>query len=151
MDDIKIDVTGVDIRRAAMDLLARREHSLRELDNKLTRRFGESLLIYPELDRLRDEGLQSDERFAEVYLFSRAQRLYGPQRIKAELRERGISDTVAEATFKAADTDWRGNLEKLAASKFGDEPAIDFKEKAKRMRFLQYRGFSVEMISELVN
>ena len=150
MDDIAGDVTNVDIRRAAMDLLARREHSFRELDNKLTRRFGENTFIYPELERLRNEGLQSDERFAEAYLFSRAQRLYGPQHIKAELRERGISDTVVEAVFKAADTDWRSNLAKLALNKFGGEPAVDFKDKAKRMRFLQYRGFSVEMISELV-
>jgi regulatory protein len=150
MDDIDNDVTGVDIRRTAMDLLARREHSLRELDNKLTHRFGKNPLIYPELERLRDERLQSDERFAEAYLFSRAQRFQGPQRIRAELRERGINDTVLEAAFRTSAIDWLSNLEKLAASKFGNSPAADFKEKAKRMRFLQYRGFDVEMINELI-
>lgn len=144
------DIKAVDIRRAAMDLLARREHSFRELDNKLTRRFGDNPLLYAELERLRNERLQSDERFAEAYLFSRAQRLYGPLRIKAELRERGISDTVLEVILRSAQIDWQANLEKLLSTKFGREPAADFKEKAKRMRFLQYRGFGVDMINDIV-
>lgn len=133
-----------------MDLLARREHSFLELDNKLTRRFGANALIQPELERLRNERLQSDERFAEAYLHSRAQRLYGPIRIKAELRERGINATVVETALRSAAVDWQTNLEKLLASKFGEQPAVDFKEKAKRMRFLQYRGFAAEMINDLV-
>lgn len=129
-----------------MDLLARREHSLRELDTKLTLRFGQNPLIQPELERLRDEHLQSDERFAEVYLHSRAQRSYGPLRIKAELRERGISDTVIAASLKASGIDWQANLQQLINTRFGRKPSADFKEKARRMRFLQYRGFNADDI-----
>ena len=145
------DSSAIDIRRAAMDLLARREHSLLELDNKLTRRFGANPLIYSELERLRDERLQSDERFAEAYIYGRAQRLYGPTRIKVELRERGISDTVIAASLRSAQIDWYANLEKLASNKFGAKPAVDFNEKAKRMRFLQYRGFDAEAISAVID
>lgn len=141
-----IVVTVVDIRRSAMDLLARREHSFRELDTKLTHRFGDNPLIHVELERLREERLQSDERFAEVFLHSRAQRLYGPIRIKAELRERGINDTVIAALLKASRIDWQANLQQLINTRFGRIPATDFKEKAKRMRFLQYRGFSADDI-----
>lgn len=137
-----------------MDLLARREHSLRELHNKLTQRFGNlppiPTLIHEETERLREERLQSDERFAEAYLHSRARRLYGRVRIMAELRERGISDTVTAATLKASDIDWHANLRQLLETRFGAGPAADFKEKAKRMRFLQYRGFSADEISEFV-
>lgn len=125
-----------------MDLLARREHSYRELLQKLTQRFDEPALIRSEVDRLRDENLQSDARFAESFLHSRAQRLYGPQRIRAELRERGIGDELIAATLAAADIDWSANQQKLLLNKFGAEPAVDFKDKAKRLRFLQYRGFS---------
>lgn len=131
-----------------MDLLARREHSLRELNGKLAQRFGTAALtgamIRTELERLCDDGLQSDVRFAEVYVRSRAQRLYGPVRIRAELRERGISDTVIAASLQVSDIDWQANLRQLIHTRFGHKPAADFKEKAKRLRFLQQRGFSLE-------
>jgi regulatory protein len=146
------EVSPVDIRRAAMDLLARREHSVRELNNKLIQRFGDGpfihTLIHSEIERLREERLQSDDRFAEAYLYSRARRLYGPLRIKAELRERGISDTVIAASLKASDIDWHANLRQLLETRFRAGPAADFKEKAKRLRFLQYRGFSADEIGE---
>ena len=133
--------TATDIRRAAMDLLARREHSLRELQQKLAQRFPNNPLLESELEQLRRERLQSDERFAEVYLHSRAQRLYGPMRIKAELRERGIADVVIAKAFRDAAIDWPANLRKLEFDKFGHKPPGDVREKAKRIRFLQYRGF----------
>ncbi|MDB6062369.1 MAG: recombinase RecX [Verrucomicrobiaceae bacterium] len=124
-----------------MDLLARREHSCYELTRKLTHRFGASELIRGEVERLRDEKLQSDSRYAEVYLRSRAQKLYGPQRIKSELRERGINDALINDTFAQSDIDWAANQQKLLQNKFGVNAPLDFKEKAMRLRFLQYRGF----------
>ncbi len=142
MNDVVTDETSaIDIRRAAMDLLARREHSKRELQQKLVLRFSNRPLIENEIERLCSERLQSDARFAEVYLHSRAQRLYGPVRIKAELRERGIAEDIIAAAFAAADIDWPANLHKLETGKFGRKPPADMKEKAKRVRFLQYRGF----------
>lgn len=135
------EVTATIIRRAAMDLLARREHSRRELRQKLIQRFSNHPLIDSELERLGNERLQSDARFAEVYLYSRAQRLYGPVRIKAELRERGIAEDIIAAAFSAAAVDWSNNLHQLEVNKFGRKPPSDLREKAKRQRFLQYRGF----------
>lgn len=125
-----------------MDLLARREHSYRELIQKLSLRFADAELIHQAVDRLRDERLQSDYRFAETYLYSRAQRLFGPQRIKAELRERGIADDIVATVFAEAEIDWAANQVKLLHTKFGEKAPVDFAEKAKRLRFLQYRGFS---------
>lgn len=134
--------SATDIRRVAMDLLARREHSQRELLQKLSQRFADGDLIRQVLDRLREERLQSDERFAESFLHSRANRLYGPQRIKLELRERGIDAEVIAVVFEQAGIDWRANLQKLVFDKFGRKPPQDMKEKAKRIRFLQQRGFA---------
>ena len=144
-------VSATDIRRAAMDLLARREHSLRELHDKLIRRFGDEDLIQQELERLRDESLQSDTRFAESFIQSRAQRLYGPLRIRMELRERGINDAIIAAAMSEHAIDWRANLEKLARERFGRKPASDYNERAKRMRFLQNRGFDASQIRAVVS
>lgn len=139
--DEPVAVKPADIRRAAMDLLARREHSYQELQRKLSAHFADAALVRAELDRLRDERLQSDERFAESYLYSRAQRLYGPLRIRIELRERGIADALIAAVMQHGDIDWQANLQALVRSRFGRAPPTDIKEKAKRLRFLQYRGF----------
>jgi regulatory protein len=138
-----------DIRRVAMDLLARREHSRQELADKLALRFADRPLIQQALDRLQQERLQSDQRFAEVFLHSRAQRLYGPLRIRAELRQRGVAEENIEAAFGQAAIEWQHNLQTLAATKFGRRPPADAKEKAKRLRFLQYRGFASGQIQRL--
>lgn len=124
-----------------MDLLARREHSYQELQRKLCVRFADVELVRTELDRLRDERLQSDERFAEAFLHSRAQRLYGPLRIRLELRERGVAEPIIVKVMQDSEIDWQGNLQMLVRSKFGRAAPADLKEKAKRLRFLQYRGF----------
>jgi len=124
-----------------MDLLARREHSYQELHRKLVARFEAPDLIRIELDRLREERLQSDVRFAEAYIHSRAQRLYGPLRIRIELRERGIADSIIANAMQHSDVDWQANLLTLVRNKFGGAAPADLKEKARRLRFLQYRGF----------
>lgn len=133
--------SATDIRRAAMDLLARREHGFDELTDKLVRRFGANALIRPELERLRSEGLQNDLRFAEAYVHSRAQRLFGPTRIRLELRERRISEAAIEHALTTAGVDWQIQLRELVWHKFGRKPPADIAERAKRQRFLAYRGF----------
>ena len=71
------DKTGlIEVRVAAMDLLARREHSQRELRTKLERRFPPEQ-VDETLQTLAAEGLQSDSRFAEAYVRQRSQRGYG--------------------------------------------------------------------------
>ena len=134
--------TASDVRRTAMDLLARREHGLQELCDKLARRFGASPLIRAEVERLREEGLQDDARFAEAFVRSRAQRLYGPSRIRLELRERRVSEPIIEQTLAEADIDWSAQVRELIWRKFGRKPAETIAERAKRQRFLAYRGFN---------
>jgi SOS response regulatory protein OraA/RecX len=64
------------LRRAAMDCLARREHSFYELQQKLTKKFPDTdpELLHTIADKLRVEGLQSDARFAESYVRYRKSR-----------------------------------------------------------------------------
>ncbi|VAW48835.1 Regulatory protein RecX, partial [hydrothermal vent metagenome] len=78
------------IRRVAIDLLSRREHSSFELARKLAIRSFDALEIDEVLVKLRDEGLQSDVRFTEAYVYFRIQKGYGPIRIQADLKQRGI-------------------------------------------------------------
>jgi len=139
-----------DIRRAAMDLLARREHAQGELAVKLRRRFGADMdAIETEIDKLRDEGLQSDARLAEAFVRARAGRGQGPVKIKAELRGRGIADDIIAIALDDCGVDWFELVHRVSDKRFGSEAPTDAKEKAKRSRFLQQRGFSWDHISSL--
>ena len=132
-----------------MDLLARREHSRLELHEKLSRRFaGCQELIQSETEKLTAEGLQSDARLAEAYVRARSNRGQGPRKIRMELRQKGISDDLILSAFNECETDWFELAAMASLKKFGAEPATDMKERARRGRFLQQRGFDFEHISE---
>lgn len=139
---------------AAIGLLARREHSARELAAKLHSRGYASESVEVVLERLVVERLQSDERYAEVYLRQRSDKGYGPERIRAELRERGIDDTLISAQFRQAEEegeiDWYALAAAAYAKKFSERPIEDIKERAKRQRFMQYRGFTHEQIAAAI-
>lgn len=127
-----------------MDLLARREHSVRELRNKLLRRFPDAASVDEQLSRLIAERLQSDVRFAASYARQRINRGYGPLRLREELRERGVLEADVTAAMAELDIDWCAVAVEVLHKKFGTREAIDLKEKARRARFMQYRGFSPE-------
>jgi len=134
-------------RKAAMDLLARREHSRRELLRKLGRRFAPQVLEGA-LEQLARDGLQSDVRFAEAYVRQRSERGYGPLRLVRELRERGIDSGLADRAVAGADCDWARLARGVAEKKFGAEPPGDRKELARRLRFLHYRGFDTGALGD---
>jgi regulatory protein len=128
-------------RRAAMDLLARREHSRAELLRKLTRRVSQDSAQIA-IDRLSEEGLQSDERFAESYVRQRAERGVGPLRLGQELRERGVDEGLAREAISGSGFDWNEVATAALEKKFGSaEPPEALKEKARMLRFAAYRGF----------
>ena len=136
--------TPADIRLAAMNLLARREHSVRELRNKLKRRFSDEVVIDEQISRLTLERLQSDARFAESYARQRADKGYGPVRLREELRERGVTEAEVDVALEELKVDWRVLATRVMQKKFGLDAPVDIKEKARRARFMQYRGFAVE-------
>src|SRR5690606_2652334 len=93
--------SGAAARETAIGLLARREHSRRELKRKLGAKGHPSDLIDQVLEQLAREGLQSDQRFAEAYLHSRIQKGYGPVRLLHELAERGVDAGLAELCMQS--------------------------------------------------
>ena len=65
----------------ALDLVSRREHSRHELMQKLDKRYPNSIpIIEDALDKLETNKILDDERFAEMYLNSRARKGFGPKR-----------------------------------------------------------------------
>ncbi|EAQ97009.1 regulatory protein RecX [Congregibacter litoralis] len=133
-----------DIRLAAVNLLARREHSRKELEQKLKKRFDDHGVVSEQLDRLTEEGLQSDARYAESFVRQRYNRGHGPLRVRQEMRQRGVPDEDVQMAMESAGYDWSSSASIVLKKKYGNTPAGDAKEKARRSRFMQYRGFCIE-------
>lgn len=105
------------IRLKAMDLLARREHSVKELVRKLSERFEDDDLINKVIQQLTEDNLVSNSRFAEMYVRSRIGRHCGQVRIENDLRERGVSDHLIAAALEEAGQDWFQLIRELSLKK----------------------------------
>ena len=128
-----------------------REHSRFELRRKLARHFRDEALVGAVLDDLEIRNLLSDQRFAENYIDQRSRKGFGPLRIRAELSERGVGkDLIAELLDEPAFA-WRDSMREAASRKFGDAPAADRRELARRSRFLQQRGFPTGLIGRYLD
>jgi regulatory protein len=142
--------TPVVVRRVAMDLLARREHSRVELERKLRLRGATAELIEPALDRLAEQGLLSDTRFLQCFVASRARGGHGPVRIREELAQRGLPREAIEQALREVDVDWAEQLQEVWQRKFAGQLPLDARERAKQGRFLAYRGYPLDLISRLL-
>lgn len=138
------------LRGRALALLTRREHSRAELEERLRATGAAAEQVAALLQELVERNLQSDARFAEAFVRSRVLRGQGPRVIAAELRQRGVDPELAGAALEAAVTDWRARAAELRRRRFGDSPPADARERARQMRFLQYRGFSGEQIRQVL-
>lgn len=144
-----MDKEKVVVRRAAMDYLARREHSRYELHHKLQTRFTDSAFISQVLDKLEDDGLQSDARFAENYMRWRANKGFGPLHIAQDLKQKGVDEAIIQFAFKENNIDWQQLIKQQYIKKYGESLPLDVKAKARCQRFLISRGFSFSQISQL--
>jgi regulatory protein len=137
------------IKEKCMKLLALREHSQRELINKLLVKGYPRNVIENIVEQLAEQGWQNDQRFAESYTRRRVMKGYGPIRIQYELQQIGVEDFCINAVMKEAEKNWSEILKELYLRKYCDDKSLTRREWAKRNRFLQQRGFSNEMIMNL--
>ena len=138
------------LRRAAMDYLARREHSLFELMQKLSKKFPETDgdLLLEVLETLRSENLQSDDRFTESYVRYRKSRGFAYLHIKADLGGRRVSESLVTKHLLVDDEDWQVTADQLVVKKLRhqESPSYGSKLHRKLTRFLESRGFASNQI-----
>ena len=134
----------------ALGLLARREHSRRELKQKLDRGGFSRDETSAAIERLGDQGYQDDDRFAEALIRSRVGQGYGPARIRAELRSQGIGDAVLRRLLDAVDVDWDDLAASQLRRRYGG-PTADPAERQRRAQFLLRRGFAAATVRALTH
>ena len=153
--------SDISLRTRALQCLARREYSRAELCAKLlpytqvdndfeqgVESFG-AVSLDALLEDLVERGWLSDERAVNQLIRAKRNR-FGLQRIIYELRQKGIAENLIcealpalkESEFDAAQRVWD--------KKFGMPPQ-DAKQKARQVRFLQSRGFSIEVILSMLS
>ncbi len=134
------------LRHKSIELLARREYSYSELETKLLLVSEDEETIHKILNWLVEMELQSDERFTQMFLRSKAISGYGVVRIKLELKQKGISEFLIENTLAEFEFDWLEEVDRLILKKLKDQSLDDMKLKQKIMAFLQRRGFTLDQI-----
>jgi len=134
-----------------MNLLARREHSQKELSIKLQARDFEPADIAIVLQKLIQDKLLNEARFVESYITARSNKGFGPQRIFQELKEKGIEDELINLHLNSHDQEWFAKALLVWKKRFKNKMPQDFKTKAQHMRYLQYKGFSTEHIRKIID
>jgi regulatory protein len=138
----------VSLRERALAMLARREHTRAELTRKLSPHCESPEQLEQLLDALVARGWLSEVRFAESRATALA-RKFGRRKIEYDLRSRGVSD---EDVARALQLTQARELENCRAAwhrKFGVPPR-DAAERGRQMRFLAGRGFSAEVVRQVL-
>jgi len=147
-------------------MLGRREHSAWEVRRKLKLKhtFADADQIDSLLQKLQEDGYQSDQRFAQSLIRSRTGRGYGPFYIRRELSSKGIAKSTIEQAMQADDTDWLSLASAQVQRRYfvcsdqnedqngehGEDRDQDRDQDQKKnyhraSRFLQRRGFSSDV------
>jgi len=137
------------LRNQAIRLLARREQSRCELQQKLHLRMLEKgwfVDLEHLLDELVRQGLQSDVRFAEVLVRSKANNGYGVSRVLKWAHQYGLSKILVQEQIEEQTHDWFENALRQKRKYCGWNIALTPQERAKQVRYLYQRGFSSEQI-----
>lgn len=141
--------SGPSLKVRALGYLARREHSRLELEKKLIPYASTAEELSSVLDSLEHSGLLSAGRLIEQVVQTRRKR-FGSRRIVQELKQKGINDElISEILPHLKDTELK-TARGVWQKKFGSVP-VDFKERAKQIRFLTGRGFSSEIIKQVLD
>lgn len=99
------ELSPVRLRAKALDLLSRRDHSEKELEDKLRSRGGKEDDVAQLLVSLRDIGLLDDRRYARSFLLFRSGKAWGRQRFRQELLARGLTPELVDEALREAGED----------------------------------------------
>lgn len=140
-------------RKIALDRLAERDRSRKELSDALARRRVPSDVIESLLDKLVVSGLQDDEKFARAWVESRQRsRGLAKSALVRELRQKGIDDGTIETVL----SDWDVDLERQNAHRLVQRrlPSLArLKPEVQRRRlvgFLQRKGYPASVAFDVV-
>lgn len=133
-------------QESALALLSRRDHGEHELGQKLQQKGYPEQEIAQAIAFCLEHRFLDDLRFAHSQVRQHISKGHGERRIRQELQQKRVDGDLVEQALHEEGTDWFELARQTAQKKFSDLRGRDAKEYAKRVRFLQYRGFSFDQI-----
>ncbi len=137
-------------RASALASLCMREHSIKEITDKLTRKEYQKDSIEIIIQECLKDNYLNDQRFSEIYWRSRARRGFGPNKIIMELKQRGVSASMIQETSQQEELVFDEVIRNVYHKKFKGAVIKNFKDKAKRQNYLYQRGFGSELIRKVI-
>ena len=136
------------LKGRALRLLSQREHSRKELEQKLKPHEETPGELAEALDFLAAKDFINEKRVVDSVVNRRASKL-GAARVRQELVAKGLpADDIAEAVEAMRSTELDRALQ-VWRKRFGTPPS-DASERAKQVRFLVSRGFAPEVVRRVV-
>ncbi len=135
-----------------INLLARRDYSEYEIRCKMQQKAFSEEDIDQALAHCQQRHWQSDQRFAENYLNFRANRGYGVNRIKQELRQlKGVSSQIIQNVIEQSEINWSDIALSVLNRKFPQyQQKLDIKTKQKIWRYMLSHGFYAEEFADYI-
>lgn len=150
------------LRVYCMDAQTRRNHSKHELITKMTSRGANADLACEVVEQLSQEKLQSDKDFVESKLNGALRQGHGPTRFLQSLNQHQLPSDLVQLVVDELNPDWYELAKQVYLKKYAGAESLNelnktsdaeaqYKEKAKRARFLFGRGFSSDQIQYAIN
>ena len=136
------------VKARAVSLLAQREYSRQELTDKLTAAQASPEEVEQALAQLEAKGLVDDARVVEALVNRRSGKL-GASRLRQELQAKGVSAELVAETMAGLKGTELARAQAVWQKKFGQLAATSA-ERNKQARFLASRGFSGEVVRQVV-
>jgi len=140
-----------DLKRMALNWLSRRDYSEARLSQRLSRQGGEAADIAKVIAWCKAENYLDQQRFISMLVRSRVNKGYGLSYIVQECRQQNISREQVLQCATELEIDWFAVAQQLYQKRYGQSTVTEYKDKFKRMAYMQRRGFSNEQIQFAIN
>lgn len=142
-------LSSAKLRSLAFALLARREYSAADLKSKLLEAGADGTELEVLMTELSHSHYQSDERMAGMLVRQNIRKGRGMARIQQDLKKHHLDPALAQEELR--EVNWLQQAIELRVKKFGQQLPADQKEKNRQVRFLQYRGFDLDVCFKAIS
>lgn len=138
----------INLKAKAIDFLSRRDYSYSELYNKLKKYSTDLDAIKSVVDEMANHKYLNEERFVENFIYSKSKK-YGGLKVKQLLQNKVNDQALINELYQQAEIDEFAVARQIWERKFNHEIATTPKDRAKQIRFMLSRGFSLDLIFKL--
>jgi regulatory protein len=142
--------TGIEY---ASRVLAKKDYSEKELKKKIAGHFGEEEAEQT-VDRLKEYNYLDDGRYREMFIASRIRSGNGAYRIKRELSEKGLNDSLEDLDeiCQRSNIDRHGILRDCVQRYLDKKSSIEpYKLKQKCIAYFYGKGHSIDDVKRIID